>query len=82
MLRNSFLMQKDYKFLTPIVDILCDEKYQSLINYNPFIDEDNTKARLIIQLAKEMRSYFIGKTYFPEGSIQKRTTINERLQSF
>lgn len=73
MLRNSFLMQKDYKFLTPIVDIICKAKYESLINYNPFNDTGTSNARLIMELVNEMRDYFIGKTYFKEGSNELKT---------
>lgn len=67
MLRNSFLMQKDYKFLTPVVVILCKPKYECLINYDPFNDEGSKNARLIMELVDEIREYFIGKTYFGEG---------------
>ena len=76
MLRNSFLMQKDYKFLTPIVDILCKAKYESLINYDPFCDTGTSNARLIMELVNEMRDYFIGKTYFEEGSNELKTIDN------
>ena len=73
MLRNSFLIQKDYKFLTPVMDILCNTKYESLINYDPFIDEGREKPELIMELAKEIKRYFLGKTYYPEGSDNRKT---------
>ena len=76
MLRNSFLMQKDYKFLTPVVDILCKAKYEPIINYDPFTDTGTSKARLIMELVKEMRGYFIGKTYYEEGSRRLKTINN------
>ena len=76
MLRNSFLMQKDYKFLTPIVDIICRAKYESLINYDPFSDAGVNSARLIMELINEMRDYFIGQTYFEEGSNEPKTIDN------
>ena len=68
MLRNSFLMQKDYKFSQPVVDILCKDKYDCLLDYNPFTDEGQANARLIVELAREITSYYIGQTYFEEGS--------------
>lgn len=68
MLRNSFLMQKDYKFSQPVVDILCKGKYDCLLNYNPFTDEGQTNARLIVELAREITNYYLGQTYFEEGS--------------
>ncbi len=76
MLRNSFLMQKDYKFLTPAVDILCKTKYDPLINYDPFTDNGTSNARLIMELINEMRTYFIGKTYYEEGSSELKTIDN------
>ncbi len=81
MLRNSFLMQKDYKFLIPIVDILCEDKYKSLINYNPFVDNDDTSAYLIMDLVKRMRRYFLGQKYFGEGSDKKKvvTSVSDTL---
>ena len=33
MLRNSFLMQKDYKFHINPIRILCDKKYRNLLKY-------------------------------------------------
>ena len=50
MLRNSFLMQKDYTFSRPVVDVLCSDKYKSLINYNPFIDNSFKKTFLMEEL--------------------------------
>ena len=73
MLRNSFLMQKDYKFLTPIVDIICKAKYEPLINYDPFSDTGTNNAKLIMELVNEMRDYFIGKKYFIEGNNELKT---------
>lgn len=74
MLRNSFLMQKDYKFLIPIIDILCSPKYKDLVSYNPFLDEGDSSPKLIMELVKELRSYFLDKTYFKEGE-DKLTSI-------
>jgi len=76
MLRNSFLMQKDYKFLTPIVDILCKAKYESLIDYDPFNDVGTSNARLIMELVDEIRNYFYGKTYYEEGNSEPKTIDN------
>ncbi len=76
MLRNSFLMQKDYKFLTPIVEILCKAKYESLIDYDPFNDVGTSNARLIMELVDEIRNYFYGKTYYEEGNSEPKTIDN------
>lgn len=74
MLRNSFLMQKDYKFLIPIVEILCNKKYRPILDYDPFTDSGNAKLDLIQQISKDIRDYFMGKKYFKEGE-DKQTQI-------
>ena len=75
MLRNSFLMQKDYLFNKGIVDILCSNKYDSLIYYDPFIDDNSAEIKLIISLANEIKNYYIGKDYYKELS-NSSTIIN------
>ena len=76
MLRNSFLMQKDYKFLTPITEILMKDKYDSLLNYDPFNDKGSDSARLMMEVINEMKEYFYGHQYFEEGSNDKKTIDN------
>ena len=76
MLRNSFLQQKDYKFLIPIITILSDPKYESLVDYDPFNDRDKEKALLMMKVIKKMRNYFIGETYYEEGSRNLKTIDN------
>ena len=66
MLRNSFLMQKDYIFNKGVVEILCKEKYDSLLSYDPFIATEKDD-KLIIELANEIRGFYLGKEYFTEG---------------
>ena len=48
MLRNSFLMQKDYLFSKPVVEILCKDKYSNLISFNPFKENIITDLETII----------------------------------
>jgi hypothetical protein len=70
-------MQKDYKFLTPVVSILCQTKYEPLLNYDPFEDgETNNDSALIMELVKEIREYFKGKTYHKEGNGELLKTID------
>lgn len=76
MLRNSFLQQKDYKFLTPVIAILSDPKYESLIDYNPFNDRDKEKAPLMMKLIKRIRNFFIGETYYEEGTRKLKSIDN------
>lgn len=73
MLRNSFLQQKDYKFLIPVVGILSDPQYESLVHYNPFNDGGSEKVRLIMKLVRRIRNCFIGEAYFVEGSRELKT---------
>lgn len=76
MLRNSFLMQKDYTFSRPVVDVLCSDKYKSLINYNPFTDNSFKKAFLMEELVWDIRRCYIGKEYYEEGSSQPKVIEN------
>lgn len=40
MMRNSFLLQKDYLFNLPVVGILCKDEYRQLIQ---FVQKNQTK---------------------------------------
>ena len=66
MLRNSFLMQKDYLFNKGIVEILYKSKYDSLINYDPFKSDNDAEIDLIISLVNEIKNYYKGKRYYKE----------------
>ncbi len=76
MLRNSFLMQKDYLFSRPVVDVLCSEKYKPLINYNPFTDTGYKNVSLIEELVKDIRKCYKGKEYYDEGSNKAKVIDN------
>lgn len=68
MLRNSFLMQKDYLFHRPIVDILCDRKYDELMNINPFCDENiQSQIELIFELSNEIKKCYSSFKYLKKG---------------
>ena len=81
MLRNSFLMQKDYKFLIPVVDILCKKKYETIIDYNPFCDEGNDKPKLIFEAGEEIKKYFLGQTFYEEKThaLMKIKNVSDTL---
>lgn len=64
MFRNSFLMQKDYLFSLPVVNILCEDKYDSLLNFNPYNIITDNEINLILDLTNRIRTYYIGKTYY------------------
>lgn len=68
MLRNSFLMQKDYLFNLPIVKILCKDKYKQLIKFNPFSENCIEDIALIMALRDEIRNYYLSQKYIQEGT--------------
>ena len=72
MLRNSFLLQKDYLFNKPVVKILCEKKYSKLVDFDPFDSKAKTNLNLIMELKEEIRNCYIGKTF---SSPKTRDTI-------
>ena len=81
MLRNSFLMQKDYLFNLKVVEILCNEKYDNLLNYNPFSATEKDDE-MIIKLKEEISNYYKGKKYYSEGNSKKEIKdVSETLIS-
>lgn len=74
MLRNSFLLQKDYLFNKPVVDILCKEEYSRLINFNPLKPDASEDLKLIMKLGNEIKKYYKGKTYIT-GKYNSEETI-------
>ncbi len=70
MLRNSFLLQKDYRFNLPVVEILCSKTYKTLYeNRIPTIND----ISLILQLKEEIERYYESQYYFNE--IKAKTKI-------
>lgn len=70
MLRNSFLLQKDYRFNLPVVEILCSKTYETLYeNRIPTIND----ISLILQLKEEIERYYESQYYFNE--IKAKTKI-------
>lgn len=68
MLRNSFLMQKDYLFNLPIVKILCKDEYKQLIKFNPFSEKCNEVISLIMTLRDEIKDYYLSQKYIQDGT--------------
>lgn len=64
MLRNSFLMEKDYLFNKPIVDILCNDKYDPLLSLNPYTKMTENEINLILDLVDSIESYYLSQSYF------------------
>ena len=81
MLRNSFLMQKDFLFSRPVVDVLCSDKYDCLLEFNPFENNAREKAQLIMELVEDIKKCYLGKEYFEEGSnkLKKINNVTDTL---
>ena len=71
MFRNSFFQQKDYTFLIPLIEILCKNNYEPLADSKVFGSDNEKAVELILNLAKEIKNYFIGKIYYKEDVEQK-----------
>lgn len=76
MLRNSFLMQKDYLFSKPVVEILCKDKYSNLISFNPFKENIITDLETIMSLRDEIKEYYMGQTYIEDDTNKTKTISN------
>lgn len=70
MLRNAFLMKKDYKFLIPVVEIVRDKRYEKLMDIEIFSLgqpgnlSKNDYIALILELKDKIKECFLGKTYW------------------
>ena len=67
MLRNSFLMQKDYLFNKPIVKILCENKYSTLIDWSPYNkteQEIDEYINLVLELKTRIKEYYLSDYYY------------------
>lgn len=71
MLRNSFLMQKDYKFQIGIVKILCKSDYNRLLEFDPFEENNENDISLLMKLKKEIVAYYKDQTFYLDGSNSK-----------
>ena len=83
MLRNSFLMKKDYLFNKPVVEILCKEEYSRLINFAPFIENNQEDIDLILRLKDEIKGYYLNQGYFNDlnGEMTQITSVTDTLVS-
>lgn len=70
MLRNSFLMQKDYLFNLPVVKILCKEEYKKLVDFDPFSDDCDEDISTIMRLKDAIREYYMTQNYAQDGTNQ------------
>ena len=73
--RGAFLLQKDYRFLVPVVEILNKPKYDGLCDID-LMDENLDKTwykTTVMELIRELKDYFKSQTYY---KIQKDKNSN------
>ena len=61
MLRNSFLLQKDYQFNREVVEIIAKKMYETANNNN---NNKNLSAEDLIELRDAIRGYYKGEKYY------------------
>ena len=74
MLRNSFLLQKDYQFNREVVEIIAKKMYETANNNN----NKNLSAEDLIELRDAIRGYYIGKKFYKpvqSGFVMKERAI-------
>lgn len=74
MLRNSFLLQKDYQFNREVVEIIAKKMYETANNNN----NKNLSAEDLIELRDAIRGYYIGKKFYKpvqSGFVMKEHAI-------
>ena len=71
MLRNSFLMGKDYLLLSPVVDILCDDKYDDLIHMDLSLNNSQYWTDKILLIRDEISSCYGDSIHMTETLISK-----------
>ena len=67
---SSFLLQKDYKFYVPVVEILINKKYDKLWNINFLATPQEEDISLLFQLKKELENK-ISENYKAEAEDNK-----------
>lgn len=73
--RGAFLLQKDYRFLIPVIKILNQPKYDGLCDVD-LTDADLDKSwyvATVMELIDELKKYFMSQTYY---KIQKNKNSN------
>ena len=74
MMRNSFLLQKDYQFNREVVEIIAKKMYETANNNN----NKNLSAEDLIELRDAIRGYYIGKKFYKpvqSGFVMKEHAI-------
>ena len=75
MMRNSFLLQKDYQFNREVVEIIAKKMYETANNNN---NNKNLSAEDLIELRDAIRGYYIGKKFYKpvqSGFVMKERAI-------
>lgn len=68
MLRNPFMMQKDYLFHRKVVDILCDAQYSKLLSWEPMDSKENdSMIALVDKLKSRIVETYKEETYYKDS---------------
>lgn len=62
--RGAFLMQKDYRFLIPVIKLLNKTDYTELCNVDLFSVDSEAYIKKVIDLKNKLNYYFIKVTYY------------------
>lgn len=73
MCRKGFLLNKDYLFSLPVVEILCKDDYKDLLYYNPFVQDLNGMNNLLLKLVEEIKQFYADEIY--KSDIKKVSEI-------
>lgn len=80
MLRNSFLLQKDYKFNLGLIEILCSKKYDGLMNVDCF-NIKCSEIELLFDLIEDIGNFYLGNDYFEGSDLKKVASVTDTLIS-
>ncbi|MBR5947645.1 MAG: hypothetical protein IKZ82_03205 [Clostridia bacterium] len=76
MLRNPFMMQKDYLFHRKVVDILCEDKYNKLLIWEPLYSKENdSMIALIDNLKERIVETYKKETYYKDSEKEPKPHI-------
>lgn len=77
MCRNSFLLQKDYKFLIQLIPIFRKSDYRFLMDVNPFTIDKNKYITGVCALKKELNDKVCKQKY---SNYSKKTKKTEYIE--
>lgn len=78
---SSFMLQKDYKFLIPMVALLCEDKYAYLIDVDPFAAGFDQSKYLdgVTELKSKIADFLHNATYYKNDCTGEITKVSDTL---